>query len=173
MKHLTNQSSQRGATLVIGLIMLVLITLMVISAFTMSSTNLKLVGNIQAKEEASAAANAAIEEIISTATVFESLVGVPLADRVAPEPIQVGNYEVVVAVPECKYSTAITDNTSGDQNPNILNQSAGTGGTVGTVGFRNTFWDITATVNDPVTGASVEVHQGIRVALPALPDPCI
>lgn len=173
MKPSICPTRQHGATLVIGLIMLVLITLMVISAFTMSSTNLKLVGNMQAKEEASAAANAAIEEVISSATVFESLAGVPLADRVAPEPIQVGNYEVAVAVPECVYSTEITDNTSGDQNPNILNQSAGTGGTVGTVGFRNTFWDIRATVNDPVTGASVEVHQGIRVALPALPDPCI
>lgn len=173
MKYSGSRVGQGGATLLVGLIMLVLITLMVIGAFNMSSTNLKLVGNMQAKDEASAAANAAIEQVISSATAFESLAGVPLAERVAPQPIQLGNYEVTLAVPECVYSTAIADNTSGDQNSNILNQSAGSGGTVGTVGFRDTFWDIAATVNDPATGASVEVHQGIRVALPALPDPCI
>ncbi|UUZ64284.1 hypothetical protein LP417_03665 [Polaromonas sp. P1-6] len=38
---------QSGATLVVALIMLTLITLLVVNAFTLSSSNLKAVGNMQ------------------------------------------------------------------------------------------------------------------------------
>ena len=59
----SQRAAQRGATLVVGLIMLVLITVMVTSAFTLSSSNLKSVGNMQARDEAIAAGNRAIEQI--------------------------------------------------------------------------------------------------------------
>jgi len=58
--------AQRGATLVIGLIMLVLITLMMTSAFMLSSGNLRAVGNMQFRSEAMAAANLAIEQVLGT-----------------------------------------------------------------------------------------------------------
>ena len=58
--------SQSGATLIVGLIMLVLITVIVLSAFTFSSSNLKSVGNMQIREEALAAANLATEQVIAS-----------------------------------------------------------------------------------------------------------
>ena len=154
---------QRGASLIVGLIMLALITLMMLTAFNLSSGNLKTVGNLQAREEATAAANAALEQVISTPAIFSATV---------PTPITVGSYVVSVDVPECLYATPVSDSTSGDQNPNIFNQAGGAGGGVGASGFLDTYWDVKATVTDGLSGANVEVHQGIRITLAANPDPC-
>lgn len=57
---------QRGTTLIVALIMLVLLTLFAVSSFNTANTNLKVVGNMQQKNEALNAAQAAIETVIST-----------------------------------------------------------------------------------------------------------
>src|SRR5712691_8061524 len=57
---------QRGATLVVALIMLVLLTLFAVSAMNTSMVNLKVVGNMQSRSEALAAAQQAIETVLST-----------------------------------------------------------------------------------------------------------
>ncbi len=57
---------QRGAALVIALIMLTLITVMVTSAFTVSTVNARTVGNMQWRGEAVAAANQAIERVLGS-----------------------------------------------------------------------------------------------------------
>src|SRR5687767_15685442 len=79
MKRSALVHRQRGATLVVGLIMLVLITLMVTSAFTLSNTNSKSVGNMQIRNEAIAAANKAIEQVVNS----------PFTDAPAPETVVV------------------------------------------------------------------------------------
>ena len=56
---------QRGVTLIITLIMLVVITLFAVSAFNSSNINLKVVGNMQSQSEAMAASQRAIEETVS------------------------------------------------------------------------------------------------------------
>src|SRR5215212_8369092 len=63
---------QRGATLFIGLVMLVILTLFALSAFQTSSTNLKTVGNMQSREEAQNAAQQVIDTVISSATFVTS-----------------------------------------------------------------------------------------------------
>jgi Tfp pilus assembly protein PilV len=57
---------QRGTTLVIALIMLVLLTLFATSALNTSTTNLKVVGNMQMKNEALNVSQQTIEQVIST-----------------------------------------------------------------------------------------------------------
>src|SRR3954467_8329245 len=57
---------QRGATLVVALIILAVITLLVLNAYTLSSSGLKAVGNMQIRDEAVAAANEALESKVST-----------------------------------------------------------------------------------------------------------
>ncbi|MGZ5194757.1 MAG: pilus assembly PilX family protein, partial [Ramlibacter sp.] len=56
---------QQGAVLVISMIMLIIIALVVVSAFTLSTSNLKSVGNLQSRSEAVTAANSAIETVIT------------------------------------------------------------------------------------------------------------
>ncbi|AQZ94794.1 PilX N-terminal domain-containing pilus assembly protein [Halopseudomonas phragmitis] len=144
-------AKQRGATLVVGLIMLLLLTLMVGSAFTLSTTNLKAVGNMQVREEAIAAANAAIEQIISGAFATN-----PVAQQIL---IDINNngttdYTVEVAQPQCVGFT-------------LAAAAAASSVTLGTMSDStwDTLWEITATVNDVSSGASATVRQGIRVRL--------
>lgn len=160
MIHMTSLRRQSGATLIVGLIMLVLVTLMMVTAFMLSSTNLKSVGNMQSRDESAAATNAAIEEVVSDAANFVT----PAASTVT-----VGSYSVSVAAPECLYQIPIEINSSGDQNPGIYIEGVVASGASG---FVETYWDITATVNDGISGTRVETHQGIKMVLPADPNPC-
>ena len=154
-RRLRRQTSgtQRGATLVVGLIMLVLITLIVTSAFTLSLSNLKSVGNMQVREEALAAANQAVEQLISA----------PFTDALGAQEFKVdinkdGNDDntVAVAVPTCiRALKAVTAAPSDVELPVVMS----TGST------WNTEWDIDAAVTDLASGAAVRVRQGVRVLL--------
>ena len=143
---------QNGATLIIGLIMLVLITLIVLSAFTFSSSNLKSVGNMQVREEAIAAANLAIEQVI----------GSPFTDAPTAQEFNVdinkdGTNDFVVAVEAPMCIKALIASTPG--NTQIGFNTGGGGST------WNTEWDINSRVIDTASGASVQIRQGVRVRL--------
>lgn len=146
MNRTTLPHLQRGATLVVGLIMLVLITLMVTTAFMLSNTNLKAVGNMQFRDEAIAAANAAIETVLST-----SLVGTQTK-------VDIGGVEylVVIAPPTCIRATLADAGTKSSLSLPIELSSGRT---------WNAVFDIDATVNDSRSGASVRIHQGVRTLL--------
>jgi len=63
---MNHQSTQRGATLVVALIFLVLMSLFAISAFNSSTGNMRIVGNTQARQESLSAAQLAVEKTISS-----------------------------------------------------------------------------------------------------------
>jgi Tfp pilus assembly protein PilX len=63
---------QRGATLLVALIMLVVLMLFVVSSMNTANINLKIVGNMQAKHEALNAAREAIETTISQTDFISS-----------------------------------------------------------------------------------------------------
>lgn len=65
---------QRGAVLLVGLVMLVMVTLLAISGFNMVKVNQQVAGNMESRAQAMVAANAAIEEAISS-TLFISSPG--------------------------------------------------------------------------------------------------
>lgn len=163
MNPMITRQRQRGVTLVVGLIMLVLITLVVTTAFMMSSANLKAVGNMQFREEALAAANAAIEDVISSDAIFFAP---------AETTRTVGDYDVVVKAPVCLYATDVVTSTSNDANPNIYKETSAGGGGASAPGYLDTYWDIAAEVEDPLSGAHVVTHQGVKITLPADPNPC-
>lgn len=152
MIQMTTQRAQRGATLVVGLIMLVLITLMVTTAFMLSNTNLKSVGNMQYRDEAIASANAAIEHVI----------GLNFTSLNAPQPFEMDldqdantpPYQVTVTVEGCRRSTLAPT-----YDPAEL--SGVSSGIANTSDF-DTVWELKAVVSDALTGASVTVLQGVR-----------
>lgn len=153
MTFASSHRSQRGVTLVIGLIMLVLLTLIVTTAFSLSTTNLRSVGNMQIRDEAIAAANLAIEmEVGSPFTNAPAAVN----DR----PVDIDNdgttdYLVDIAQPECiRAYQAIIDSASSETLPGMSSSP-----------YWNTVWDIDATVTDAKSGASVRIHQGTRALL--------
>ena len=152
MRLVASKQSQRGITLFVGLIMLVLITLMVTSAFTLSTTNLKSVGNMQAKDEAIAAANQAIEDLLSS-----SFTDAPSASNTNVDINNDGtpDYVVTIAIPTCIRASVEA----------AAVKSSGTLPTMSSINTYNTIWDIEATVNDAKTGAKTIVRTGTRVLL--------
>lgn len=146
---------QRGATLVVGLIMLLLITLVVSSAFTLSGTNLKSVGNMQLRDEAIAAANIAVEQVIgssfTTAPTAESI-NVDINNDSATD------YVVSIATPVCIRESEVISVVAG--------QESGLRSTLTTPPSKwNTVWSLDATVSDTASGASAHVRSGVRVLL--------
>lgn len=153
---------QRGATLIMGIIFLMLIMLSVTVAFRMSNNNLKAVGNMQSQAEAEASAEAAVERILSTDSTFLA----PAATNVAMDAYGV---TVSVATPQCMRAIAVDASTSADATPNIYLQDVTP---ASASGYMETHWDIAAIGTGGATGAKVEVHQGIKIILPAEPNPC-
>jgi Tfp pilus assembly protein PilX len=145
--------SQRGATLVVSLIILALITLVVIGGFTLSTSNLKAVGNMQMRDEAVAAGNRAVEVVIGSAFTTA-----PVAQDINVDINNDGanDFTVAVAAPSC--IKAVIASTSP---PSAIGLNMGSG--AGTTWYTD--WDIGATVNDAATGASATVHHGVRVLL--------
>jgi Tfp pilus assembly protein PilX len=62
----TDMRRQRGATLIVTLVMLIMLTLFAISAMNTSTTNLQVVGNMQMRHEGLRATQEAIEATVST-----------------------------------------------------------------------------------------------------------
>ena len=147
---------QSGATLVIGLIMLVLITLMLITALTLGIGNFRAVSNMQYREEAIAAAGKAVEQVISS-----PFTAAPGAETILVDIDNNGtnDYSVAIAVPQCISATQAfgADPSSLSLPPAMTVAST-----------WNTVWDIDATVSPAsnVGGAAVRVRTGVRVLLP-------
>lgn len=70
--HLSARRRQSGVTLIVGLIVLVLITVLVVMGFKLSNTGLRSAANQQARDEAVAAGNMVIESLITAATDLKS-----------------------------------------------------------------------------------------------------
>lgn len=153
---------QSGAALVVSLIMLMILTLLVVSAIQSSNTNLRIAGNMQAQAEASAAVEDAIEQVLSSDAIFKTP---------AQQNINVGAYAVQILTPKCIMAKTVKNADSTDPGGNFQDGPGGGGGGAAT-GYLDTYWDVPATVTDTTTGASVEHHQGVRIRLPANPNPC-
>ena len=147
------KSGQRGATLIVGLVMLVVLTLLVLSAIRSSNINMRIAGNMQRQEETTAAAQQAIENVISNNNFTTTP---PAAQTVDVNSDGVADYTVTFTpAPSCTSATPVQKTDPGLP-PECL-------GSAGSTYCYWTTWDITGTVDDPGSGSSVEVHQGIRM----------
>lgn len=170
--------SQSGATLMIAMIFLVLLTLIVVSAIKSSNLNTKIVGNMQIQKEAEAAAQQAIETVIST-----DFTKLPTDSTVSVDINGSGQaaatYAVKVKAPTCTSVKPIKlselDASNADDVPCYASGAAQNTGIVGAgVGGNslcsNSNWEIDATATAPgVATTTTTTHQGValRVALGA------
>jgi Tfp pilus assembly protein PilX len=148
---MTSLSRQRGATLLISLIMLVVLTLFALSAINLSTSNLRIVGNMQRQLEATAAAQMAIEQIIGNISNFTAAPTTSQTVAIDLNNDGATDFSVIVSPPSCKYTA------------NAPGYSLSFSGSAP----QNTMWDIQAVATDNLSGASVTVHQGIKVLLGA------
>jgi uncharacterized protein (UPF0333 family) len=170
MNDVKSRHTQRGVALVVGLIMLVLITLVVTTAFTLSNLNFRAVGNMQFRDEAIAAANQAIENILVTQfttnpTYYPNQAVDIDQDGVTDYLVDVGGplpgnaqaqFSGPLPTPQCVQAVPVTstDINKNGEHSNITNQTD-----------YNTVWDIEARVTSTATGATVVIRQGIRQRL--------
>lgn len=149
---------QQGATLIISLIMLVMVTLLMVGAMSLSLTNLKVAGNMQYRSEALAAANLAIEQVIATDFTVN-----PHAQTITVDITRDGtaDYSVSIAKPACNYIKVL--NNSELSMPADVACVAGAGMGLGAKSLcAETRWEIIATVQDSDNGAVVTVREGLN-----------
>ena len=156
---------QRGATLIVGIIVLMLITMIVISAFKISQNHTQAVSNTQFKDEALAAANLVLEDVISlpdvqTMTGADGTVSLRYVDINRDG---VNDLQIALQPPRCiraEPGGSREDELSGVDIP--VNTS-----------MTYVLWEIQADVTDTATGANVSVLQGFRQQVGTVPASCI
>lgn len=166
----TGARRQQGVTLIVGLIMLILITLMVTTAFTLSTTNLRSVGNMQFRNESIAAANKAVEQMVGI-NFPSGFLSVPIAQTLSFDINNDGNIDYYIAVGHVS-AAGVTVGAECIES-GVVAGSAGTGAcsSANLPGFTcaapnyNTLWDIRATVTDALSGSKVTVRQGMRMEI--------
>lgn len=166
---------QNGATLLMAMIFLVLLTLIVISAIKATNVNTKVVGNMQIQKETEAAAAQAIETVISadfTKAPTATTVNVDINDSGQTAT----TYAVTVPAPTCIDVQPIKVNqldvSNSDDVPCYPSGASQNTGIVGAGTNANslcsaTNWDVSATATAPsVSTTSSTTHQGIAVRVP-------
>lgn len=168
--------NQRGMTLLIGMIMLVIITMLVMSAIRTGLTNNRIVGNMQFRDEATYAAQAAIErtlggtEFVSNpANVAANPISVDInGDGTSDYQVQMQPQPACVSYKVLKYGEltlpADLPCTEG------VGASGSGSSTFIPGGFAaknslcaNTHWKLTARATSNLQGSAVEVVQGTVV----------
>jgi len=163
------QCKQAGATLLISMIFLMVITLIVVSSIKAVNVNTRLVGNMQTQKEAGAAAQQAIENTIST-----DFTAMPVQSTSVIDSGQAGAaYSVFVQAPYCSGVKPIKlselDATNTDDQPCYASGASQNTGIVGSGASGNSLcsnsnWEVNAAATPPSsTEAAPTVHQGIAV----------
>jgi Ca2+/Na+ antiporter len=169
---MTRPIKQDGIALIVSLIMLVVLTLLVVSAIRSSNVNLRVAGNMQRQAESTAAAQQAIEQVISTDfTADLPSVSVPVdvdinkdgvadysvtpsATCLSAAPIKMSDLDPASAADKFCFQSAAGANSG------II---GGTATPTGNSVCNQTQWDVAATAQDPASGATSEVHQGVAL----------
>lgn len=192
MRHPRARAPQRGAVLFVGLIMLILITLLAVSAIRLANTNLLVVGNEQFQKEAEDAANYHLDVALNsnefTARNVSRDVQLPAFDGAAVTPET--SYRVTVPPPTCKRyryikqgeliakRTVIIDGEEKEEQYVPPDNVACFGGkptdiliidpTTNISGnslCATSLWEMTANVDLPGTGAKAQVIQGVEMRI--------
>lgn len=174
--------SQRGTTLFIALVMLVLITMLAVSALQSSTMNLKVVGNMQSRGEALNATQQAIETVISTPQFIANPANAVLnpcgaANTLCTDVTGDGIPEYTTRLdpaPACVSVKPIKVGELNLANTEDLGCAAGqlqqfgvAGAATGDSLCANTVWDITAETTGRVARTRVTVTQGVAVRISA------
>jgi Tfp pilus assembly protein PilX len=177
---------QRGITLVLSMIMLVLLTIVALSTFNIGKSGLQVVGNAQHQMQATNAAHSVIQQVISTPNFAESPdnvldnsncpVGVTApANSRCVDLYGDGKTTLVVAMspqPQCLQIQPIPAASLDLTRPQDLgcavgeNQNLGIAGVVsGASMCSNSLWEVNAAASDPISRAQSSVAQGVSMRI--------
>lgn len=183
---------QRGITLVTALIMLVLLTLMAVTAFHLGTSQTIIVSNAQHRDEATDAAQQTIDTVLNSANFMTNPDMAIATSNCAGGGsnswcVDVngdGAADVKVALspkPKCIAGAPIANNSLDFTKSEDLACSTGASQTFGVEGSTttnslcsNSNWEVIAAASDTATNTSVTVVQGVsaRIATTALTNNC-
>lgn len=150
---------QRGAILIVSLIMLMVLSLLAVSAIRMSTTELRSINSTQARLEALSAAQRAIEQILNS-NFAANIGGVANTYSISVDAGQ--SYAVQVDAPCLKHRETILNSELDLTNSEDAKCYAG--GTVWSDCARTT-WELRAAVNQGLFGVNVQVKQGVGIRM--------
>ena len=173
---------QRGITLIVALVMLVLITLLALSTFNLSKSSIQVISNMQSRTENIAAARQAIDETISSTRFFttpDDAIANPCNNEPNARCVDVngdGVNDITVRLtpkPNCVVADNVLNtelDVTNSENAKCLvgtSQSFGVAGSVtGESLCSDSTWEINAEATDNVTYAKVNMVQGVTVRVP-------
>ena len=174
-------SRQRGAALIVSLIMLMLITMLAVTSFRLGKSNLQIVGNMQQRANALSGAQGSIEAVISTIQFTQtpmSAIPTPCGGTQNTVCLDVNGDGVtdvnITVTPNCLTHYVIPNMQLDFTNANDVGCLLGISQTYGTVGASNgtslcanTLWDQQAVATDAVTSAQYVINEGIAVRVVA------
>jgi hypothetical protein len=171
------RSRERGSALFVVMVLLLTMLWFAVSVFRISSQQLQMVGNAQAEQHATAAAQRAIDLTISSnkftvdpATVAAKPISTDvdgdgkddLTARMTPQPkcIRVRPIKTMeLDVTKAPDRACLVSSGSGGN----LRETPGAPVASGNSLCANSEWDIGAAVDDPASNTAVTVHQGVAI----------
>lgn len=174
---------QRGSTLMVSLIMLVVMSLIAITTFRLGKGNTQIVGNMQHRAEAAAAAQNVLEDVLSH-TQFADTPGNAIvnpvggASNVTYTSVNGGsNPDIKVEVTSTCMSARVIPNNDptlnwSDQNDagclKSADQNFGVAGNDNNNSLcANTLWDVQATATETLSNSQTSLNQGVAIRVPA------
>ena len=147
----TSQQRQRGTTLLIALIFLVILTLFAVSGMNTGVINLRTANNAQMMLEAEYAAQQQIEGVLNAVTPFvATALAAPTITNVDVNGDSVTDFVVTTQPPVCLSIVPA---------PGYSYEFAASAP-------KDTVWQVTASASDSVFGAQATVRQGVKIRLP-------
>lgn len=133
--------AQRGITLMVVLVMLVVLTLFGIAGINVSTSNLQVVGNMQARKSNEAVAYQGVETVLSSINYFNA----PAAAVTFTSPT---GYTTTFANRVCLFAAPATGYSA-----------------VQPIVPEDTNWEVRVSVTDSVSGATTAMTQGVKVRM--------
>ena len=178
VNNFRDRNYQSGAALLIGMVMLVIMTLLALSALQFGRGGLTIVGNMQNQNEAVTAADAAIEEAVSTTRIFSAPNAIFLnpckgQNTKCVDVTGDGKVDVVVSLaptPSCIAAQTIKNASLDLSNQNDAGCAVGVSQNLGVLGASsgnslcaNSLWDVNAVAVDQNTLAQATVTEGLKI----------
>lgn len=135
---MSHSRNQRGAVLIMSLILLLMMTTFVVSSVNVANLGLKIAGNAQVEQDLEAVAQQVVEQSVSLSDTFNS--------PSDPAAVTISGYTVDEARASCLFSL----------------RAEGYSATIGLAPEDN-LWEVVVEAEDPKSGASIVIHQGVRI----------
>jgi hypothetical protein len=181
MTHRQPHRRQDGASLLVAIVFLLLLATLALTGLRASTTNVTIVGNMQARQEVTATAQMLIEQTVSSDEFARNPKGVLAAARVESDFNGDGTIDSIATFaeePRCLRARSVSyldldpSNpidapcfaSAALSNPGLVPSGGGPAGSL----CADTEWQLSARSTDARTGAAITLNQGVSLRTAAI-----